>query len=835
MAGKRLTFARLVRAGLRRNRTSFLGVAVSILVATTLITGLGVLVESGIRGGIAPERYAVSDVVVGGRQSLPVEGDIPVPLKERAVLPAGAAQVIATLPGVSSVVADVTVRLAGEKGILEGHPWQARGFSGFEIREGKAPSAADEVVVTASSTARIGDTIPLSHGGGRAEYRVVGVVKAPKEPVRASHVFLSEERIAQLDPRGGAAQVLGVSAEKGTSSTELAAAITARFPDLAVRSGSARGDVEFTDSGTARSSLVTIGAAFAGTCLLVTMFIVSGTLSLSVQSRRREFALLRAVGASPSQIHRLITREVFTVGSAAALLGVVPGYLLAVALKGAFVKSGVIPGDFELAMSPAPACAAVMLVLLAGWSAARIAASRPAKIDPIEALREAANGPVTIGRGRLMTGIGLGIAGLMLSGVPTVVRGQASAGAAAGASIILIISLALLGPVLVGFAVRSIGTVLKRSSAPAFLASKNAAVNARRLASAITPIALGIALGLVQLAGPSILASEAESQARAGVLAQLRVSAPGGLSNESVENIRRTPGVTAVNPVAVSQVVLRRPGFSDDQPVSSSEFPVQGIDPGAAPKTLDLKVREGSLGALAGEQQLALSSDAQQMLGLNVGDTVAGNFGDGGPLEARVVAIYERGLGFGDVTMSGDVVRSHTTSGLSGFALVEPGNDVDATRAALSEAGFVLGGGIGDPVGSAGRSQQGWVGMVALIVILGYIAIAVVNTLMMATGQRSREFALMQLVGASRKQVRSMMRREAAMVALFAAVFGVAIAVPPLVGMSVGVTGQAVPHLSLVPSVAVIISMCSLALVALAVSTHTTLRIRPIQEIGSRE
>ena len=50
MTGQRLSFGRLVRADLRHNSASFAGVAVAIFVASALVTGLGVLVESGIRG-----------------------------------------------------------------------------------------------------------------------------------------------------------------------------------------------------------------------------------------------------------------------------------------------------------------------------------------------------------------------------------------------------------------------------------------------------------------------------------------------------------------------------------------------------------------------------------------------------------------------------------------------------------------------------------------------------------------------------------------------------------------------------------------------------------------
>lgn len=93
-----LGLSRLVGADLRHHRGSFVGVAVAVFVASALVTGLGVLVESGMRGGLAPERYAAVDVVVGAPQQVDVPEDLPVPLRERVPLPADAVRDIAALP-----------------------------------------------------------------------------------------------------------------------------------------------------------------------------------------------------------------------------------------------------------------------------------------------------------------------------------------------------------------------------------------------------------------------------------------------------------------------------------------------------------------------------------------------------------------------------------------------------------------------------------------------------------------------------------------------------------------------------------------------------------------
>ncbi|MCB8045179.1 hypothetical protein JM654_16475 [Microbacterium oxydans] len=209
----------------------------------------------------------------------------------------------------------------------------------------------------------------------------------------------------------------------------------------------------------------------------------------------------------------------------------------------------------------------------------------------MEALRESATGAPAIGLPRIITGIVLAAAGISVSTVPLVVRGQIAAGAAAGAAMLLIIALAVLGPWLVSLSVRLIGAVLHRLSSAGFLASANAAANSRRLASAILPIALGIGLGLVQIGAPSIIAAEAATQASAGVIADLRVTAPAGLSPDMIDTIRETPGVAEVSGVALSAAVVD--SFDFEGKLQRDEHVLQGIDPTNIANSLDLRVREG--------------------------------------------------------------------------------------------------------------------------------------------------------------------------------------------------------------------------------------------------
>jgi putative ABC transport system permease protein len=824
----------LVRAGIRQHRASLTGVFVAVLAATMLATGLGVLIESGARGGVAPERYQAADAIVA------VQGDLSYALPERAPLAAGSVAAIRALPHVARVVSDSTVPLTWAGSPIQAHAWSSAALTPYRISRGHAPTALNQVVVgtDAASRTRLGAMITLSHGGTASSYRVVGFADTASGtlPARAEHVFLTGSAVSALASHPGAASVLGVFADAGTSADELATEIRSRVPGVDVYTGDRRGDAEFLDSGAARGTLVAIGSSFAGTAILIALFIVASTLSLSIQSRRRDFALMRAVGSTPMQIHQLIGKEVLAIAGLAAVIGALPGYLVAEALRFGFAQAGVIPPDFALTISPLPALSAIVLIVITSQIAAAVAARRPARINPIEALHEASTTPSRVGAGRTITGIILGIAGLLACTVPLFVGGQIAIAGPAGAALLLIVSVALLGPRLVGMLVGMFGGPLRRSASPsAFLAATNARSNSRRLAAAIIPLALGIGLGLVQVGTGSIVAAEATAQSHAGVTADLVVTGgASGLSTASVASIAGTPGVRAANPVTLSQVILSYEQLGDP---ASEQYPVQGIDPASNAATMDLDVVTGSLHSLAGADTVALSTDAAQAAGAQVGGTVQVHLGDGTPVTARVVAIYTRGLGFGDVTMTNAAVRAHTTSGLSSYVLVTAQSGALApVRKALAAAGFTVTDRNG--VAAAGDSERNantLVNLIALAVILGYIALAVVNTLVMATGERRREFALLQLVGSTRRQVRSMMRTESVMVAVIAAGLGVLVAAAPLVGISVGISGQLLPNVSPLACAAIVGSLSVLGLITLAVATRSVMRTAPIPELGSRE
>ncbi|MEU1863865.1 ABC transporter permease [Streptomyces gardneri] len=197
--------------------------------------------------------------------------------------------------------------------------------------------------------------------------------------------------------------------------------------------------------------------------------------------------------------------------------------------------------------------------------------------------------------------------------------------------------------------------------------------------------------------------------------------------------------------------------------VGLDKYPAQGVSTDGLTHTWDPAVTAGSLDGF-GPQSVALSALAADALNRQPGDELKLTLGDGTETQLTVAAVYERGLGFGDVTMSHSLVTRHVDNPLASTLLVKTQDE-----------------------GGPGRAE------LAMGLIIAFTAIAVVNTLVMSVFDRRREFALLQLIGTTRRQVRGMLRIEAAMVTLLATTLGTGIALAVLTAFSIGMTGSASP------------------------------------------
>ncbi|MBM7477572.1 ABC transporter permease [Oerskovia jenensis] len=859
----------LALSTLRARRRSFVGPFVALFLSAMLVAACGLLMESGIRQGIGPERYAGADLVVTAKQSLAVDVDYDEPFGGRVPLPASAVDELAAIPGVERAVGDVGVALSAvgpsgdPAGTIDGRPpvghaWSTADLGPFVLARGERPTAPGQVVLDDALAGRlavdVGDDVTLAVGSTPGEYRVTGIVSPPAGAgaLRQGVAFLTDEQVADLAAARSApgeagardeVDAVGIVAAEGTDVRALAADVRERT-GLTVRTGAARGSVEFADASGSATTLIAIAGSFGGIMLLVVVFVVASALGLVVQQRRRELALLRAVGATPRQVRRMISAEMLVLSTTAAVPGALLGIVAVRGLHALFVRAGVVSVDYPVAVGPLPVVIAVVLTVGVAWVAGRMSARRAIRVKPVEALGEAAVETPRLGVTRTVIGVVLLAGGVFLSMLPAFVAGEDTLAGAAVSGMVLVIAVALLGPRIVHALVLLVEPFLRRSPhASTYLAGRNTRASSRRLAGAVVPLVLAITITVVQVSLGAAQVAETERQVADGLRADLVLASSGtGLSPDLAGQVADVPGVASVTPTVRSQALVRFP--ESDGTLTAEALSTQGVDPSDLAAAIDLDVREGSTDALRG-QSVALSVTGASKARAGLGDTIELYLADGTRTEPVVVAIYGRGLGFGDALLPHDLVLGSTGDGLDGslFVVAEEGVDVAGLAASLDDvvdahAGVVL----ADRASlvaaeKAALEASTWTSMILLVVLFGYVALNVANSLVMSTADRRRELALLRLVGTRDRQVLRMMRVEAGVVVGIAVLVATVILLPPLTGISLGLSeGQrAVPALSPVAYLATVAGAALVGYLSMILPTRAALRGSPVESIGLRE
>jgi putative ABC transport system permease protein len=824
---------------IRARRAVFTAAFVAVFCGSALITASGVLLDSGERAGIPPERYAGAPVVVTAPQTVSTVNGMDQRFAERVPLPAGRADEIARVPGVRSAVGDVSVRaalrLGGNAVPLTAHGWSSAQLGPVTLADGRAPGSPDEVVLDESLGVHAGDVVDLDIGAVATRYRVVGTTAAA-----SGQAFLTDVQARLISGRPDQVDAVAVLAAPGVAADDLAQRIQQTVPGVATFVGDDRAEAEFLDIGTARSFLVLMAGSFGGVMVLIVLLVVASTLGLSIQQRRREFALLRAIAATPRQMYRLIGTETVLMSAVAAALGTLPGIGLSFLLRDALVRFGVVPAGFQFVFGPLPILAAVAGCVVSSLLAGLIVARRAVRISPVEALGEAAVEPPRLGRVRVRMGWVLVLVGVVAGvALPLTVAGPAATGGAAGSALLLVIAVALLGPQLLTATAGLLGRLGMGRAAAGFLAGANTRARSRRLGSATTPLIMGVALAAVQIFTMATTAAAAHQQTDAGLLADRVLVAQDGIAPAVAAGLRQVPGVAAATPVARTQVLVDYRQFGDP---ATESYTAQGITPDGLDDVMNLDVQRGDLSGLTGGT-VAVSKFAAGTFGVDVGGTLSLRLGDGTPYTARVVAVYGNGLGFGDLTLPNDVVVGHTTSGLDSEILIAgtPGTEPGALDAALRTALASRPGVQITDRNSFTAAQndalagQSMVNLLLNLVLLGFIAIAVVNILVLATAARVREFALLRLVGAKPRQVRAMMRGEAAVVVTASVVLGSLAALPPLIGISLSLTASALPTVPPLIYLGIVAAAVAFGWGSIAIPTRIAMRPVPVAAVRTGE
>jgi putative ABC transport system permease protein len=785
----------------RKLRTALTAIAIVLGVAT--VSGTYVLTDSinNAFHSIFYETRAGSDAVISGKSPFDISGDSGTtkPSFDESLLTK-----VRGLPEVGEAEGQVNgdAHLIGKDGkaiVYGGAPNLgfsiangASRFNPLQLVSGTWPKAS-EVVIDKSTAKKehfaIGQVVGVQAQGPVQKLRISGIVKFGSVSTiggatlsgfdlpTAQHLFAKQGKLDEI----------AVAAAQGVSTPKLVAAIEKIVPpDTTVRTSKAQSHEDAKETDSFISFLQKFLLGFGGVALFVGSFVIANSLSITIAQRTREFATLRTLGASRSQVLRSVMLEALVMGVLASVVGLFAGLALAKGLFSLFDAVGFTLPNNGLTLETRT----IVVALLVGIVVTLLASLRPAlratRVPPIAAVREGATLPESRwARFRLPAAIvltGLGFAGLLVGlFVSDLSTGQILLFMLGGA-LLVFIGVALLSVRLIGPLAWTLGwPATKIGGAPGALARDNSRRNPQRTAS--TASALMIGLALVTLV--SILA--------AGIVSSFR-----GAVNDIWRNADYA--ITAQNnftpiPVAASDAVKKTPGVIEVADVRAGEglafgskIGITAVNPPAA-NVFNLDWTKGSSSVLAqlGDDGAFVDKDYADSHHLEIGSPVPLTFADGTQELLNVEGIFDPPTGgspFGRVTMSAAVYDKHTDQpeNLYSFVVMK-GGQTDANAAALDKTLEQF------PNAKAATRQKfidnqisGLSSVLNILYVLLALSVIVslfgiVNTLVLTVFERTREIGMLRAIGMTRRQVRQMIRHESVITALIGAAIGIALGI----------------------------------------------------------
>ncbi len=765
------------------------------LTSLAVVLGVGFVVGSFVLGDTINKAFDGVFETANAGTAVQVRGVKTVSEADRQPVPDSLLPTIRGVEGVRTAEGSVfgTAQIIGTDGKpagIEGPP--ALGFNWSDdadlnplrIIAGAPPRAADDVVID-KTTANdehfaIGDRVRIITASGSAEYRLVGIVAFGEENSLAGATltaFATPTAQRVLDSADRFATV-GVTADPGVTEDQLARRIQAVLP---AGYEAITGETASEEASDQFKQFVDIFRnfllGFAAIALFVGSFIIFNAFKITVAQRTRQLGLLRAVGASGSQVVRSVLLEACFIGLVASIIGIVFGIAFAAILRAGFNAIGASLPSTSLQIEPRSVIVGLVVGMLVTFVAALVPAWKASRVPPIAAMRdiEVAGAP----RARLVVSIvltALGVA-LVLLGMLAPLSGLAPRFGLIGlGAVILFVGAAMLTQYIARPLARVIGAPMARTGLAGRLGQENAMRNPSRTAQTAAALTIGVAL----VTGVTVFAASLNETFVGTIDKRVRADLVILSSNQQPFSPAAATELTGT-PELAGVTAWRDGEFKDANEDTQS---LSAVDPAQLDDVYDPGVTSGSMVALSGSHTIAVQEDYAKDNDLRVGSPMPVLFAKTGRTRLRVAAVfsddtfgrffvslpeYERDF----TTQQDTVILARASEGVSpddAKAVAErdlkdfPNLDV-RTKAEYKD--FVA-----SQINEFLRLFYVLLAMAVVIAIFG-----IVLTLALSVFERTREIGLLRAVGLSRRSVRAMIRWEAIIVALIGALVGLVLGV----------------------------------------------------------
>ncbi|MDR1798422.1 MAG: FtsX-like permease family protein, partial [Bifidobacteriaceae bacterium] len=629
---------------------------------------------------------------------------------------------------------------------------------------------------------RVGATAKVLTEAGLVEVTVVGIQELEASMMGASLVFIDSAWAEELYGLTGMVYSIAVAGQAGVSQQALVDSVNAALPGdsqaQAITGQQFRQEAKDAIAGILGfvNSFLLIFAAIA---LFVGAFIIANTFAMTVRERMGEYALLRAMGASPRQVFALVVVQAAIVGVIGALLGLLGGIGLMEVIRLVMDRMG-SPLTGSMVPTVGTAATAIVVGVLVTVVGAALPARRAATVAPVEVMRER-EGASSKGLG-LRTAIGAVVLG---AGVGLVVAGcwnvdKPHAAWVGYGAVGVVLGALLVSPALVSAITWLLAWPFMGLKPMGRFARGNVGRNPRRSATTGSALMIGVAL----VSASSVFAATMDrslgdvlnSMFKADVVVEDAVTYS-GVPQELEDALRALPEVGHMSSVYYALAYTQIDGEAQAAPVVALDCDAFGVE-------FVAEVEQGSwdiceTGGLAAPAKIARDN------GWELGDTVTVE-SDFGAVTAQIGAIYPFQF-TGEALAGGPAVVQQLLDDPSSarplFMMIKAAGGVPVDRLEAAVAAVVA-----PYVVYAVETQEELVksrsdqvksmlnmlyALLALSVVIAVLGI--INTLALSLIERTREVGLLRAVGLSRGQLRLTIIIESVLIALFGTLTGVVV------------------------------------------------------------
>ncbi len=380
---------KLTFSDIRKNLKLFFGTFIAIMVASAIITACLNLVFSATANFSSGHRFNGVDLVLIANQQISLktvdeDGDIEVESKDVKGRIAISDDLIKNLKSKYNIIEDYTFyievsNLTSKK--LAGHNISSLGLTGFTL-SGNEPSVGQVVIdenLAEMNNLKIGDTTQIYSSSGVSDYEISGIVygTGAEDYKLQNYMFFSDE-VAKANAKGcQSVAIIDDNVSPDDFSQD----------EYTVFAGDDTNKAEQNSIVSNDMSVMVIFITMGSVCLVISLFVISGTMQFSIKNRYRLLAQLRVIGLKKSQISAMLSWQTVIISLLGAGFGAVLSIFLAKLITALYFDMGIVSADFIVTFSPFWATVVILAITLLSVLVTNVTAAKPLSMSPATAIK----------------------------------------------------------------------------------------------------------------------------------------------------------------------------------------------------------------------------------------------------------------------------------------------------------------------------------------------------------------------------------------------------------------------------------------------------------------